>query len=137
MPKINTRGTEIPPGPPAARGGAPVNIPLSIMYVLAPWRGVTTVYAGYSIRDFQYPIEKPHTEYAIGLHWAGSGTLSNSGNSQIMQQTYRKNLDLEDTGRTYENHTKYTNAPGAKGSITVRVWSLPGVEVFVRDVMPI
>lgn len=35
------------------------------------------------------------------------------------------------------NHTKYTNSPGAKGSITVRVWSLPGVEVFVRDVMPI
>ena len=35
------------------------------------------------------------------------------------------------------NHSKYTNPPGLKGSIILRVWSLPGVEVFVRDVMPI
>ena len=35
------------------------------------------------------------------------------------------------------NHSKFTNSQGDKGNITVRVWSLPGVEVFVRDCMPL
>ena len=45
-----------------------------------------------------------HTDYFQfhSLHWAGPGTLSNSGESRI-HQTYTKIGDLKDPGRI---HTK-------------------------------